>query len=131
MFAEDVRGAGIESMRKTALLRACAAFGLTGGLLLLLITPLCAAEVCPMDETARRMGCKPLASDCCQTHGERAAASQHQVTPLAPLSSPPGSAMAIMAMAEPLLTVLSWQELAPTAALQGIGLHTLLSVFLI
>jgi hypothetical protein len=115
-------------MRWTGRLRAFAAFGLTGALLLLLITPLCAAEVCPMDATARRMGCKPLASDCCQTHGERTAPSPHQVMPLAPFSSPLGS---IVAMAEPLLAEPSWEELEPPAILQGIGLHTLLSVFLI
>ena len=118
-------------MRRTGGLRAFAAVGLTGGLLLLLITPLCAAQVCPMDETARRMGCRPLASDCCQTHGERTAPSLLQMVPPAPLSSPPGSTAATVASAQPLLAEPSWEELEPAAILQGIGLHTLLSVFLI
>lgn len=81
-----------------------------------------------MDETARRMGCKPLASDCCQTHGERTASSPHLLLmSLAPLSSPLGSTVA---MAE-LLAEPSWEELEPAAVLQGIGLYTLHSIFLI
>lgn len=115
-------------MRWTGWLRVFGAFGLTGAMLLLLLTPLCAAEVCPMDETARRMGCKPLASDCCQTHGERNAPSPHQVLPPTLLASPSGSNVA---MAEPLLAEPAWEELEPPAVLQGIGLYTLLSVFLI
>lgn len=82
-----------------------------------------------MDDTARRMACRPLAADCCQTHGERTAPSPHQVTPPALLSSPLGSTVAVTA--EPLRSEPSWEELGPPAIRQGIGLHTLLSVFLI
>lgn len=82
-----------------------------------------------MGETARRMGCEPLASDCCQTPGERTSPSPQQVVPLAPLPSPPGS-VAAMAV-EPLFPDPSREEPGPAAVIQGIGLHTLLSVFLI
>lgn len=82
-----------------------------------------------MDATARRLGCQPLASDCCQTHGERTAPSSHQVMPPAPLSSPVGAS--VLVAAAPLLSEPSWEELGPPAILQGIGLHTLHSVFLI
>jgi hypothetical protein len=125
----SVEEARIEPMRWTGRLRAFAACGLTGALLLLLLTPLCAAEVCPMDETARRMGCQPLASDCCQTHGERTTPTLHHAVPLVPLFSPSDSTLAMAAMS--LLPAASWEELAPRAILQGIELHTLLSVFLI
>jgi hypothetical protein len=86
-----------------------------------------------MGESARRAGCEPLGHDCCQTDGERAAPSLHQVVPpLAPLSSPLGWNVAAMAMAaESLLPEPSWEELESPALLQGIGLYTFLSVFLI
>lgn len=98
-------------------------------MILLLTTPLCAAEFCPMDGRARMAACRPLESDCCQTHGERTASSPLQVMPPAPLTSPFGSA--VTAVAERALPVSSLEELAPPAILQHVGLHTFLSVFLI
>ncbi|HEX9945693.1 MAG TPA: hypothetical protein VGG03_27100 [Thermoanaerobaculia bacterium] len=110
-------------------LRTFAALGLTGVLLLLLATPLCAAEFCPMGEKARAAGCKPLGHDCCQTQGERTAPSPLQVMPPAPLPSSLGFALA--AAAEPALPEPSSEELAPPAILQGVGLYTFFAVFLI
>lgn len=116
-------------MRDLRTFRAFAALGLAGAMLLLLTTPLCAAEFCPMGERARAAACRPLESDCCQTHGERTASSPLQVMPPAPLASPFGSAVTVVA--ERALPVSSMDELAPPAILQNVGLHTFLAVFLI
>jgi hypothetical protein len=110
-------------------LRAFVALGLAGAMLLLLTTPLCAAEVCPMGKKARMAACKPLESDCCQTHGERTVSSPLQVMPLAPLASPFGSTVTVVT--DRALPVSSLEEIAPPAILQDVGLHTFLAVFLI
>jgi hypothetical protein len=116
-------------MRGYGGLRALAAVGLTGVLLGLLAIPPCAPLVCSMDEAAMA-SCDPLESDCCQPQGERAAASPLQVMPLSPVASPLGAVLA--PAAEPAAFPGSaFEELAPPAILQGVGLHTFLAVFLI
>lgn len=111
------------------MLRAFAALGMVGALLLLLLTPLCAAEFCPMDKEAREAGCEPLGQDCCQPKGERTAASPVQLMPLVPLASPVNLAM--RDAAEAALPDVPSEEPAAPAILQGVGLHTFLAVFLI
>jgi hypothetical protein len=110
--------------------RASLAWLALAGLLLLLVTPLCNADSCPMGDGAERMGCAPLERDCCQTQGNHAPASLVQVPPPAPAALPAGSAKVA---AEPLpVTESFWRELALLPAiLQGVGLHTFLDVFLI
>jgi hypothetical protein len=110
-------------------LRAFAALGLAGALLLLLLTPLCAAEYCPMDKETRKAGCEPLGNDCCQPQGERTAASPLQVMPPVPLASP--VTLALRDAAEAALPMLRADEPALPAILQRVGLHTFLAVFLI
>jgi hypothetical protein len=110
-------------------LRALAALGMAGALLLLLLTPLCAAEYCPMDKETREAGCEPLGQDCCQPQGERAAASPLQVVPLVPLASV--FTLAMRDAAEAALPGHPSEEPAAPAILQGIGLHAFLAVFLI
>lgn len=81
-----------------------------------------------MDEAAMA-ACNPLESDCCQTQGERTAPSPLQAMPLAPLTSPSGSAVAT---AEPAaLPESPFEALAPPAILQGVGLYAFLDTFLI
>lgn len=110
--------------------RASLAWLALAGLLLLLGTPLCGTEACPMGAEAERMGCTPLARDCCQTQGNHAPASLVQVPPPAPAALPAGFGLAA---AEPLPAPEPfWRELALLPAiLQGVGLHTFLDVFLI
>lgn len=110
--------------------RAFPALFVLAGLLLLLVTPLCGTDSCPMGAAAERMGCEPLEKDCCQPPGNHAPVSLAQVTPPAPAALPAGSAMAAI---EPLPVPESfWRELALLPAiLQGVGLHTFLDVFLI
>ena len=111
-------------------LRACLAVLALSGLLLLLVTPLCGTDSCPMGAAAERMGCSPLEEDCCQTRGHQVPASLTQVTPPAPAALPAGSELAAVA---PLPVPESfWRELALLPAiLQGVGLHAFLDVFLI
>lgn len=110
-------------------LRALAALGMAGALVLLLLTPLCAAQFCPMDKETREAGCEPLGHDCCQPQGEQTAPSPLQVMPPVPLSLPLGAVMT--AAAEAALSEFPAEEPAPPAVLQGIGLYAFLAVFLI
>ena len=110
-------------------LRAFAALGMVGALLLLLLTPLCAAEFCPMDKEAREAGCEPLGHDCCQPQGERTASSPVQVMPPVPLASP--VTLSMRDAAEAALPDLPSEEPAVSAILQGVGLYAFLAVFLI
>ncbi|HKV06993.1 MAG TPA: hypothetical protein VJ725_02575 [Thermoanaerobaculia bacterium] len=100
------------------------------GLLLVLVTPLCGTDSCPMGAAAERMGCSPLEEDCCKTQGHQVPASLAQVPPPAPAALPAGSELAAAA---PLPVPESfWREVALLPAiLQGVGLHTFLDVFLI
>ncbi|HSF44004.1 MAG TPA: hypothetical protein VLT87_29715 [Thermoanaerobaculia bacterium] len=106
-----------------------ALFGLAA-LLLLLVTPLCGTDACPMGAAAERLSCTPLEGDCCQTQGNHAPVSLAQVPPPALAALPAGSELAAVA---PLPAPESfWRELALLPAiLQGVGLHTFLDVFLI
>lgn len=111
-------------------LRAFGAFGLAAVLLLLLVTPLCAAEFCPMDAAERAAGCEPLGRDCCQPQGERTSSAPLQVMPLVPLAlrlvlASQDAAEAALAIGRP------FAEPAAPAILQGVGLYTFLAVFLI
>lgn len=111
-------------------LRALAALGSAAALVVLLTVPPCAPSVCTMDE-AGMAACDPLAADCCQTQGEQtAAAGLHLLQgALAPASPPPGAA-AEEAPVRPVPPARSG-EVVPPPILQGVGLHTFHSVFLI
>lgn len=110
--------------------RRAAILGVAGALLLLAMIPPCAPLVCPMDEETMAAACHPLDADCCQTQGERAAASPLPTLSLPPFSSPAGSALAALIERAP-LPQLSWEEVAAPPILQGLGLHAFLAVFLI
>ena len=109
-------------------LRALGAVGLAGALLLLLVTPLCAAEFCPMDAAERAAGCEPLGRDCCQPQGERTASAPLQAMPPVALALPLNVAREA---AEAALAEHPFEEPAAPAIVQGVGLYTLLAVFLI
>jgi hypothetical protein len=82
-----------------------------------------------MDEAAMA-ACDPLESDCCQSQGEPTVLSPFQVMPLTPVSSPLGSVVVTTAE-QAVLPGSAFEELAPPAILQGVGLHAFLAVFLI
>jgi hypothetical protein len=70
--------------------------------------------------------CHSLGADCCQTAGERTAHAPVQVSPPAPASF---LSAAVAAAISPVPE--HGAPFAAPAILQGVGLHTLLSVFLI
>ncbi|HEX9669576.1 MAG TPA: hypothetical protein VGC93_08840 [Thermoanaerobaculia bacterium] len=84
---------------------------------------------CPMDETAAAPTCDGMSSDCCQAAGERGPQA-----PAAPASAAvvvaSGPAAAAMPTSPPPLHLPAGDP-PPLAAVQGIGLYTLLAVFLI
>ena len=114
---------------RTPGLRALAALPLMASLVVAIIVPPCADEVCPMDRAAKA-ACEELGSDCCQTSGAR--------VPHSPvLVPPPDPAIAAAAPAAGMPTpglirlVAATGPAAAPAVLQGVGLFTLFSVFLI
>jgi hypothetical protein len=107
-------------------LRSLAAIATIGALALLLHTPLCAPEVCSMGVARLSGACHPLGSDCCQTAGQRSLHAPVQVPPPAPISF-----LSEANAAGPVLELGSPEPSAAPAILQGVGLHTLLAVFLI
>ena len=110
--------------------RRAAVLGVAGALLLLAMIPPCAPLVCPMDEETMAAACHPLDADCCQTHGELAAASPLPLLSLPAFSSPAGSALAALIERAPLAR-LAAEEMPAPPILQGLGLHAFLAVFLI
>ena len=104
-----------------------------GALLSLAAVPPCAPKVCPMQAAAMSGGmqmedghCQPLDADCCQKQGESPSPAAGPLPGmLLAAALPAGSAAALAADAPP-----AAPEAAP-AILQGVGLHTLLAVFLI
>jgi hypothetical protein len=113
-------------MTRPSPLRSLAAIALIGALGLLLGTSLCAPEICPMGKARTSGACRSLGSDCCQTAGER--------TAHAPVQVPPPALMGFKSAAAAISPVPEHGSPEPSAApaiLQGVGLHTLLSVFLI
>jgi len=70
--------------------------------------------------------CRSLGSDCCQPAGERTAHAPVQAPPPAPASS-----LSEAAFLSPAPEHCSPEPSAAPAILQGVGLHTLLAVFLI
>ena len=112
-------------MLRLASLRSPVAFATIGVLALLLRTPLCAPEVCSMDQAAMAAACSRLGSDCCHPTGQTHAPVQ--VPPPAPLPSIVSAAVA----AGPAPVHGCPEPSAAPAILQGVGLHTLLAVFLI
>jgi len=82
-----------------------------------------------MDETAAAPTCDGMSSDCCQAAGERG--PQAPATPaLAPLAAAGRAVVAAAAVPLPSLHPPA-ADPPPRAAVQGIGLYTLLAVFLI
>ena len=110
-------------------LRNVLAFGMIGILALLLRTPLCSPKVCSMSR-AKMAACEALGGDCCQAGGLRAS---HSSVPAQVQAPPPGSASlpAEEASASPSQERGLREPLAAPAILQGVGLYTLLAVFLI
>lgn len=105
------------------------AIAMIGVLAFLLRTPLCAPKVCAMSG-ARMAACEALGGNCCQGAGAQmsrgSAPAQVQAPPPAPVSL----------VAEDLSASLNREHgfrepFAAPAILQGVGLHTLLAVFLI
>ena len=110
-------------------LRALAALPLAASLVVALIVPPCADEVCPMDRAAKA-ACKELGSDCCQTSGERVPHSPVQVPPPDPAIAAVTSAADLPAPGLVRLVAATGPAAAP-AVLQGVGLFTLFAAFLI
>ncbi|HEX6900600.1 MAG TPA: hypothetical protein VF789_12825 [Thermoanaerobaculia bacterium] len=111
--------------------RASLALLVVMSLLVLLATPLCATEACPMGEHAEQAGCDPLDGGCCQTPGSVPSADAPlQVLPPALAASPPVDAEAGVGI-WPVLQASLVEAVALPAILQGVGLHAFLEVFLI
>lgn len=108
--------------------RALLALLVVASLFVLLVSPLCATEACPMGEHAERVGCDPLDSGCCQTQGAPAVDTP-QALPPALAASPVGAEAG--EGVRPALPAQIKEALALPAILQGIGLHAFLEVFLI
>jgi hypothetical protein len=100
-----------------------------GVLAFLLQTPLCAPKVCSMSG-ARMAACEALGGDCCQKAGAQASRSSAPAQIQAP---PPVSVAVVAADGSAALARerVSREPYAAPAILQGVGLHTLLAVFLI
>ena len=100
-------------------LRTLSSVSLIGALVLLLGFPLCAEEVCPMDERAAKAACEKLGKDCCQQSGVPV---PHFPVP----APPPGPAIAAAPAADtptpsPVrIHPASEPETAP-AVIQGVG----------
>jgi hypothetical protein len=111
------------------LLRAAAALAVAAMLLAFLGLPLCSSEVCPMS-AAERAGCKAMGRECCGTKGGQVAHAPSLPVP-APAVAP--AVLALAAPAAPLGAAFAdpTRATAAPAVLQGLGLFTLLSVFLI
>ena len=110
-------------------LRALAALPLAASLVVALVIPPCADEVCPMDRAAKA-ACKELDSDCCQTSGERVPHSPVRVTPPDPAIAVAAPATDVPAPGLIRLVAATGPAAAP-AVLQGVGFFTLFAVFLI
>lgn len=110
-------------------LRTLSSVSLIGALVLLLGVPLCAEEVCPMDEKAALAACEVLGMDCCQQSGVPV---PHLPVP----APPPGPAIAAAPAADtptpfPVrIHPATGPETAP-AVIQGVGFFTLYAAFLI
>jgi hypothetical protein len=108
--------------------RASLALLVVMSLLVLLATPLCATEACPMGEHAEQAGCDPLDGGCCQTPGSAPTADAPlQALPPALAATPLGAGNA----EAPVLPAAVFEVLVVPAILQGVGLHAFLQVFLI
>jgi hypothetical protein len=110
--------------------RAASSIFLIGVLVFLLHTPLCADDVCRMDEAAKMAACEELGGDCCQTTGD--------TTPHTPVPAPPpvlGLAAGSSPSARPIpctaRTLAATGPAAAPAVLQGVGIFTLHASFLI
>jgi hypothetical protein len=108
-------------------LRTLSSVSLIGALVLLLGLPLCAEEVCPMDEAAAVAACERLGMDCCQQSGVQA--------PHFPVPAPaPGPAIAAAASAadtptpSPVRIHPAPGPAAAPAVIQGVGFFTLFAV---
>jgi hypothetical protein len=110
-------------------LRAFLALAMIGVLALLLQTPLCAPKVCSMSG-ARMAACEAMGGDCCQGAGARVQGSSAPVQVQAPPVRPVSLVAAEVSSSLALECGLQEPFAAP-AILQGVGLHTLLAVFLI
>lgn len=110
-------------------LRSLLALAITGVLALLLRTPLCSPKVCSMSR-AKMAACEALGGDCCQGASARAA---HTSVPVQVQAPPPSLVFLAVeeASASPAQERSLREPLAAAAILQGVGLHTLLAVFLI
>lgn len=110
-------------------LRHILALAMIGILAFLLQTPLCAPKVCSMSG-ARMAACEALGGNCCQGANAQTSRSSAPAQVQAP---PPGP---VSLVAEEVSASLNRERilrapLAVAAILQGVGLHTLLAVFLI
>lgn len=108
-------------------LRALVALPLAAGLVVALIIPPCADEVCPKDQAAKA-ACKEQGSDCCQTCGERVPHSPVQVPSPDPAIAAVTSAAGLPAPGLVRLVAATGPAAAP-AVLQGVGLFTFFSAF--
>src|SRR6266545_282679 len=104
-------------------LRALAALPLAASLVVALIVPPCAGEVCPKDR-AVKAACRELGFDHCQTSGVRAPHPPVTVTPPDPAIAAVTSAADLPTPGLVRLVAATGPAAAP-AVLQGVGLLTL------
>jgi hypothetical protein len=110
-------------------LRASAALTVAALLIAFLGVPVCFSSACPMSG-AERAACKAMGRECCGTKGGQV--SHAPVAPALVLAAAP-AALALVApwTKTAAFAALSKEIAAAPAILQGVGLFTLLDVFLI
>jgi hypothetical protein len=110
-------------------LRASAALTAAALLIAFLGAPVCFSSACPMSG-AERAACKAMGRECCGTKGGQA--SQAPVAPALVLAAAPAAlSLVVPAPATADSAALSKEIAAAPAFLQGVGLFTLLEVFVI
>ena len=109
--------------------RPVAAVFLAGSFALLFGAPLCFSDACPMSAMERR-ACKLMGRECC---GNGTGQLSHApAAPLPPAASATTATTAALVVPPPLAAALAGHAPVPHAAIvQGIGLFTLFTVFLI
>ncbi|HEY0783670.1 MAG TPA: hypothetical protein VGE98_14515 [Thermoanaerobaculia bacterium] len=114
-------------MKWRALCRWAATILAVSSLLVLLATPICASDSCPMSPS-QRVACRTMGLDCCQAKGRAATQSAPQV-PVLETALAPGSIQLLSAEDPGLVPSSSPLLDVSPAVLQGVGLFTLLAVF--
>jgi hypothetical protein len=100
---------------------------LVASLLLLLATPVCDSDRCPMSAT-QRAACRSMGLDCCQTQGGAVSHTSPHAQVLVAALAPAGAAVVAERDRGGARASSALPDAAP-AVVQGVGLYTLLAVF--